>query len=213
MSEIPVPFCFDELNDFFSKPPASDIRSGNTLDAGILLPYLVWAFKADICLEFGVYQAYTSSILMWSMQAVFNNGTLVCFDMDDEALRRAERIAAHFPLISTHLVKGVSGKNVVAKTMKRKKIGKAGLAYVDGGHSFKNAYSDLLESLRLIRSDGVIVAHDYFNKKNYGVVKAVDKLAADHRLQKFIMPHPRGASFAILRRQVDPAGKHGNKVL
>jgi len=53
------------------------------------------------------------------------------------------------------------------------------VVFVDCFHMYENVKNDILNSLRLLADDGLIVVHDYFNRVYPGVKKAVDEIFED----------------------------------
>ena len=68
---------------------------------------------------------------------------------------------------------------------------------MDGGHSFEGCYSDIKNSLRVVREGGIIICDDYTWTKygKTGVTKAVDKIARENKLK----PEKFGNNQAVFR--------------
>lgn len=50
------------------------------------------------------------------------------------------------------------------------------LVFVDCFHMYDNVKSDVLNSLKILAKDGIIVVHDYYNRVYPGVKQAVDEI-------------------------------------
>jgi predicted O-methyltransferase YrrM len=46
--------------------------------------------------------------------------------------------------------------------------------YIDGNHTYEWVFRDILASLVVIKSGGIIAGHDYVRRGNVGVIQAVD---------------------------------------
>ena len=51
--------------------------------------------------------------------------------------------------------------------------------YIDGDHSFEGAYSDLINSEKILNRKGLIVLDDYADVSSYGITKAVNKFLGE----------------------------------
>ena len=201
--DIYIPFNFGRLEKFLKMIETRGVRSGSSLDAALIFPMLVYLFKADVCIDLGVYKGFTSLILAESMTQQFKKSTLISFDCDSQSLKHLGRCLQPRRNFKFIPVKGFSGRNKLSITCKKNRlVGKVRLVHIDGCHKHDEVLLDLTETLPLLAEDGVIVCHDYCKWENHDVVGAVDEFAELHKLQKFVLPNLRGAAYVVLRRNL-----------
>lgn len=56
--------------------------------------------------------------------------------------------------------------------------------FIDGNHIYSYVYVDIKSWLPLVKRGGIIAGHDYVDKRNYGVIRAVNELLPDHKINK-----------------------------
>ena len=61
--------------------------------------------------------------------------------------------------------------------------------YIDGNHTFDYAVSDIIHWSHKVRKGGVIAAHDYYNFKNNGVMKAVEAYVHCHHIDPWYVTY------------------------
>ena len=60
------------------------------------------------------------------------------------------------------------------------------MVFVDASHSYEACKGDALAWLPRIKDGGVIAFHDYWDRWNYGVIKAVDEVMTDYKRIMFV---------------------------
>lgn len=79
--------------------------------------------------------------------------------------------------------------------------------YIDGNHSYAGVKRDIVEAIRTVKRDGILVFNDYtiwspFEVCNYGVLKAVNELVNTHEWEfAYLALHPWGYHDVALRRR------------
>jgi hypothetical protein len=81
-------------------------------------------------------------------------------------------------------IKVIKGDSVeVAKDLKKQNV-KADLIYVDGGHTFEEAYADIVAYYKMLTGPKILCGDDYTRWE--GVRRAVDKFAKEIQLKPTI---------------------------
>jgi hypothetical protein len=70
--------------------------------------------------------------------------------------------------------------------------------YIDGDHSYRGCRGDLNASLSVVKSDGIIMGHDY-DAQHPGVIQAVDEFVQTHGYQVVLITNERCASYMLVR--------------
>lgn len=183
-------------------------------DAAILIPALINAFGATACIEIGVDHGYTSLIAMEAMKQCFGAGSLIAVDIEPDSAVRVGFLAQRYPMIHVMPVTAASGSLYLRSTAAFMDIcGQIGFAFVDGGHGYETCLSDLNDVWEVMSPNGAILCHDYYMRKGYGVVQAVQEFAAAKNLDKWVWPQAKGAAFALLRMPPNVYVRNGRAAL
>lgn len=70
--------------------------------------------------------------------------------------------------------------------------------YIDGDHSLRGCRADLQAARRVVRSDGIIMGHDY-DPAHLGVIEAVNEFCVQHHYHMVLTTDERCPSYMLVR--------------
>ncbi|MBN1168254.1 class I SAM-dependent methyltransferase [Candidatus Woesebacteria bacterium] len=71
--------------------------------------------------------------------------------------------------------------------------------YIDGSHEFDYVMTDIIEWSKRVRKGGIISGHDYLDKKEVEVKRAVDNYAQVHGVKKIYLTDEKSPSWWFTR--------------
>lgn len=157
-------------------------------------------------LEIGVHEGFFSNLLLkkfnpeifylvdpWKYQTEelykesLYGGSLSDYDGQKKLNDRYETVKLNFKkeIISGQIILMRKNSNEIFNLLKDDFFD---LIYIDGNHTFDFVKLDIMNSLKKIKKDGIIVCDDYQSPGwwNDGVTKAVDKLCEENYIKKIL---------------------------
>ena len=150
-----------------------------------LLKVIKENFKNPSILEVGVFEGdlsfYVFSKLPFKTLTLIdpyklyegNSSSTSIKDLDS----RYERVQNRFKKINNSYLLRVTLDEFINNPKNRKAF--YDFIYIDGDHSFEGAYLDLKNAEKILSKNGIIAIDDYYDTRQYGITKAVNKFLGE----------------------------------
>ncbi len=154
-------------------------------DVAKLIANIIELHQFKRIVEVGVFKGFTTAHILNSLQ---ESGSYIGIDIKDF---REESVKEFFKEKNAEYRLGDSKLE-----LKKLENESADLIFLDGDHSLDYVKTEFLESLRIIRKNGIICLHDYYS---FGVKTWVDFIAKSSKYEVFRFHSSNNCGVAIVR--------------
>jgi len=175
--------------------------SVSTFGLEYLLPGLVWSARAYTIIEIGVARGFTTALLAEAQAQLFDEPVMISVEDKQDRANIATEIFSHYKHGQRLAVCGNSAQVNYEQLLPELGAETCQLAYIDGGHSFRQVSGDIKALMPVMALEALWVFHDFVEGSH--VLNAIQHCLPRHEWDLVGIAAPIGVPICIVSKRLD----------